>query len=761
MKMNRSAFFLLLSLFACAPVESDLEAGRTEAQSVVIDPSELHLVEGKSSQLEVRITPWNVGDKTLTWSSADERIATVTQEGQVTAIAPGETDVTVQVGQQTDNCHVIVSSWLIPAQSVAFKEQRSLSLVKGSSQPALQLEILPVDCNDRIKWSVLDPAILQVDPETGSLKALEEGRTMLKAEVSDVQAEIPVLVHGKFWIEPTDALEKPVNFRKIDFSDQVIRVARGENATLQTIIYAEEDQGVLTPAVTRFASEEGDGLALIPQLWWVDQIKCSEHWDDWAGGRPSDAYSSDETVFPDPLVPVADKQVSLKAGSKQALWAEFKIPEGFPAGIYTATVEVSGAGGTVSCDFKVQVYDVDLQAQSMDVIQWIMDGNTRYMNGGIAPTIDEDYDFFYPQIIRLLNAYGTNSWWMMRADFSCSPGYEYVDGIRKAKWNFNEAAYQRDFDLLENNTDRIHTVHGKNFLSWDKKEQKYFIKSPEVDEKGNVIVKADGTFNMVNVYFPLKDEKMRADAVARMGDYFYQLQEFLRAHRLKDGRTWLDVYVQNVADEPKDNQAESYTAAVRFIKSYAPEIRFLEPIETDRIAEDAMDYPCPTLKAIAKNRAKGHQVQWMYTCMSPQGDYANRFIRIPLFKTRLIHWAQYKYDAVGYLHWGPAYWMGGGEYNKWFDASGNWTADACGQFLGGDMWIIWPAYRKVYPSIRLSAMRDGIRDYELLRMIEKKSPSKAQEICARVVTDNAHYNVGLDNFHEVRKDMLEFLAENK
>lgn len=77
------------------------------------------------------------------------------------------------------------------------------------------------------------------------------------------------------------------------------------------------------------------------------------------------------------------------------------------------------------------------------------------------------------------------------------------------------------------------------------------------------------------------------------------------------------------------------------------------------------------------------------------------------------------------------------------------------------MWIIWPGYRKVYPSVRLSAMRDGIRDYELLRMVEQRSASKAQEICAKVVTDNATYNLDVNDFRITRQEMLEYLENNR
>ena len=753
-----------LVIISCAPAQMDLEADRTTPTSISLSPLELHLVEGNSASLEVKIVPWNTNDKTISWKSVDESIATVSEQGKVKAISPGETDVVVQLGELSASTHVFVKSWLIPAESVKFKEDSGISMTKGENLSALPLEIIPTDCNDKVIWSSLNPDIIQVDAATGSIIALSEGRATLIAEISGQKAQKDVYVHGDFWIEATDALEKPVNFQKIPYDDHIVRVARGETATMQAIIYSNAPQSNITPSITRFALNDGEGVAVEPKLWWVEQIKCSEHWDSWAGGRPSDAYPSDERFFPDPLVPVQERDKSLLAGGKQALWIEFNIPHSLPAGIYNATIQVNSTSDQITYDYKVQVYDVDLQDQSMDVIQWLQQDQTQYLNKGIAPSRQENFDFYYPLMIRLLNEYGTNSWWLMDADFSCSPGYEYIDGIRKIQWNFSEEKYKENFELLDNNTDKIHTVHGKTFMAWDKAEQKYYTHSPAVDEQGNVIFE-NGSFKMTRVSFPLADDTMRRNASTRLGEYFYQLQEFLRAHKLKDGRTWLDVYVQNVADEPKDHQAESYSAVVHFIKSYAPDIKFLEPIETSKIADDALDFPCPTLNKINTNKARGNQTQWMYTCMQPQGDYANRFIRIPLFKTRLVHWVQYKYNAVGYLHWGPAWWCAYGDsgmkrYDEWFDASGNWIVDACYPFLGGDMWIIWPGYRTVYPSIRLSAMRDGIRDYELLRMVEKISPSKAQEFCDRVVIDNAHYNLELNNFKEVRKDILEFLANN-
>ena len=73
-------------------------------------------------------------------------------------------------------------------------------------------------------------------------------------------------------------------------------------------------------------------------------------------------------------------------------------------------------------------------------------------------------------------------------------------------------------------------------------------------------------------------------------------------------------------------------------------------------------------------------------------------------QTRILHWINYKYGLVGYLHWGLNFW-----------GSDPLTSDASrdrGKLPAGDANITYPGYRKLYSSIRLEAMRDGIYDYD-------------------------------------------------
>jgi hypothetical protein len=137
--------------------------------------------------------------------------------------------------------------------------------------------------------------------------------------------------------------------------------------------------------------------------------------------------------------------------------------------------------------------------------------------------------------------------------------------------------------------------------------------------------------------------------------------------------------------------------------------------------------------------------------MEPVGNYANRFLELPLIQTRILHWINFRYHATSYLHWGLNSWR----TTDWETAAGcNW-----GNVPAGDCWIIYPGYRKTYSSIRLEAMRDGIHDYELLKLLETKNPAGAKELAEGVVKNFDSYDNNIASFRERRVKMLQWLSE--
>lgn len=78
------------------------------AESISLDTTELRLAIGDTQQLVATVLPENATDKTVSWSSSAPEIATVSEDGVVTAIAEGNATVTAVCSDLTAECDVTV-----------------------------------------------------------------------------------------------------------------------------------------------------------------------------------------------------------------------------------------------------------------------------------------------------------------------------------------------------------------------------------------------------------------------------------------------------------------------------------------------------------------------------------------------------------------------------------------------------------------------------------------------------------------------------
>lgn len=70
-------------------IEIRKEGESISVTDITLNESELALETGETAELTVAVLPKNATDKSVKWKSSDERIASVDQDGTVTAIAPG------------------------------------------------------------------------------------------------------------------------------------------------------------------------------------------------------------------------------------------------------------------------------------------------------------------------------------------------------------------------------------------------------------------------------------------------------------------------------------------------------------------------------------------------------------------------------------------------------------------------------------------------------------------------------------------------
>ena len=139
--------------------------------SVSLDNDRLDLIEGESAQLTATVLPENATNKNVTWSSSDEFVATVDQNGNVTAKNPGTATITVTTedGGYMAICYVNVTAKPIPVSGIVLNETK-LELANGETFQ-LTATVLPENAaNKNVTWSSSDLSIATVD-QNGNVTA--------------------------------------------------------------------------------------------------------------------------------------------------------------------------------------------------------------------------------------------------------------------------------------------------------------------------------------------------------------------------------------------------------------------------------------------------------------------------------------------------------------------------------------------------------------------------------------------------------------
>jgi len=109
MKTKYFIFFLILVTICVAL----LSACRERVTDVTLNKTELTLVSGETETLMVTIYPNDAMNKEVVWKSSNPAVATVNDNGLVTAITNGKTTITVttQDGKKTAECFVSVRDY--------------------------------------------------------------------------------------------------------------------------------------------------------------------------------------------------------------------------------------------------------------------------------------------------------------------------------------------------------------------------------------------------------------------------------------------------------------------------------------------------------------------------------------------------------------------------------------------------------------------------------------------------------------------------
>ena len=259
--------------------------------SVVLGNTELTLVEGEEEKLAVAVTPENATDKSVVWESGNESVATVSQEGLVTAVGEGKATITVKTndGGFSASCEVTVKKKVIAVTGVKLSAA-SMTLREGD-KGTLTATVEPANAtNKNVEWWTSDLDVVSVTSTSGGSNGYVEARGAGKATVT-VKTE-----DGEFSASCEITVEKkevPVTGIALDQSSLLLPVGntyalkahvQPSNATDQDIKWGSSNGGVATVdqtgKVTAVAAGTVDILATLAGKFarctvQVDNVKLS------------------------------------------------------------------------------------------------------------------------------------------------------------------------------------------------------------------------------------------------------------------------------------------------------------------------------------------------------------------------------------------------------------------------------------------------------------------------------------------------------
>ncbi len=163
---------------------------------VSLDVTTADMKVGEQKTLVATVAPDEATNKTVTWSSSDETVATVTSEGQVSALKAGTATITVTTadGAKTAECTITVTN--VDVESVSLNKE-TLSLYPGETGQ-LTATVAPANATNKdVTWATSDEAVATVS-ENGLVTALASGEATITVTTVDGEktavCEVTILV---------------------------------------------------------------------------------------------------------------------------------------------------------------------------------------------------------------------------------------------------------------------------------------------------------------------------------------------------------------------------------------------------------------------------------------------------------------------------------------------------------------------------------------------------------------------------------------
>lgn len=166
---------------------------KVPAEKITLDKTSVTLKKGEKAKITATVSPANTTDTGVSFYSSDDDIATVSDDGTITAVKGGTATITALAGEKSAKCTVTVT---VPMTGIKADGSTTKKITVGDIINLTVLRV-PSDATDKVtaSWTSSNPQVASV--KAGAVTAVSVGEATITATVNKWTVSYKIIVAEK------------------------------------------------------------------------------------------------------------------------------------------------------------------------------------------------------------------------------------------------------------------------------------------------------------------------------------------------------------------------------------------------------------------------------------------------------------------------------------------------------------------------------------------------------------------------------------
>ena len=228
-------------------------------------------IPGETSTVTANIAPDSVADKRIIWTSSDENIATVDENGNITSVGKGKCTIIAKAASN-DAVTAEITVEVLEDEKIGVESidlsRHIVHLEYIGQQYIVSANLLPENAfNKKINWVSSNSKVASVD-QNGTITAQSAGTCIITAVSDDnpnVRSTVSIEVSDNEIIpaEKITVSETELKFNSVNDTKQLSAEISPENSTQKNIIWQSSDETIAAVDTNGLVTAKGSGSCKI------------------------------------------------------------------------------------------------------------------------------------------------------------------------------------------------------------------------------------------------------------------------------------------------------------------------------------------------------------------------------------------------------------------------------------------------------------------------------------------------------------------